>query len=68
MYMSLQTVFSFSLNVLKFELQYEWAPPQIFFCGHRVLQLFCHNVGGGHDITCSQKHETEILLISETWL
>ena len=34
------------VNVLKFELQYEWTPPKIFFCGHRVSQLFCHNVEG----------------------
>ena len=36
-------------------MQYEWTPPQIFFCGHRALQLFCHNVEGDHDIKCSQK-------------
>ena len=29
----------FNLNVLKFELQYQWTPPQIFFCGYRALQL-----------------------------
>ena len=54
-YISLQTVFLFSLNVFKFELQYEWTPPQIFFRGHCALQLFCHNVQGAHDIKCSQK-------------
>ena len=37
------------LNVLKFELQYEWIPPQLFFCGYRVLQLR-RNVEGAHDI------------------
>ena len=59
----------FSLNVLKFELQYEWTPPRRIFCGYRVLQLFCHNVEGAHDIKCSQKIPgTEILLIPETWL
>ena len=42
-------------NVLKFESQYKWTPPQIFHCGHRVLQLFCHNVEGAHDIKCGQK-------------
>ena len=36
--------------MLKFELQYEWTPPQIFFFGHRVLQLFCHNIEGTHHI------------------
>ena len=36
-------------------MQYEWTPPQIFFCGHRALQLFCHNVERDHDIKCSQK-------------
>ena len=46
--------FSFNLNVLKFELQYEWASPQIFFCGYRLLQLLCHNVEGTHDIKCGQ--------------
>ena len=30
-------------------------PQQIFFCGHRVLQLFCHNVEAVHAIKCSQK-------------
>ena len=30
-------------------------PQQIFFCGHRVLQLFCHNVEADHAINCSQK-------------
>ena len=47
--------FYFDLNVLKFELQHEWTPPQIFLCGYRVLQLFCHNVEEAHDIKCSQK-------------
>ena len=46
----------FSLNVLKFELQYEWTPPRKIFCGYRILQLFCHNVEGAHDIKCSQKY------------
>ena len=44
-----------NLNVLKFELQYEWTSSQIFFCGYRVLQLFCRNVEGAHDIKCNQK-------------
>ena len=43
------------LNVLKFEFQHAWTPPQIFFCGYRVLQLFCRNVQKAHDINCSQK-------------
>ena len=51
-YISLKTVFN--LNVLKFELQYEWTPPQIFFCGY-ALYNYCHNVEGAHDIKCSQK-------------
>ena len=42
--------FYFDLNVLKFELQYEWTASQIFFCRYRVLQLFCHNVEGTHVI------------------
>ena len=29
--------FYFSLNVLKFELQFEWTPQQIILSGHRVL-------------------------------
>ena len=45
----------FNSNILKFELHYEGTPPQIFFCGCRVLQLFCHNVDGAHDIKWSQK-------------
>ena len=45
----------FNLNILTFELEYEWTPPQIFFCGCCILQLFCHNVEGAHDINCSQK-------------
>ena len=48
-HMSLQ-----NLNVLKFELQYEWTPLQIFFRGYRVLQLFCQNVEGTNDFKCSQ--------------
>ena len=52
-YISLQTVVT--LNVLKFELQYGLTPPQIFFCGYRLLQLFCHSGEGAHDIKCSQK-------------
>ena len=47
--------FYLNLNVLKFELQCEWTPPQIFFCGYCDLQLFCHNVEGAHDIKCSKK-------------
>ena len=42
-------------TILKFELQYAWMPPQIFFCGFRVLQLLCHNVEGVHDIKYGQK-------------
>ena len=52
-YISLHTVFI--LNVLKFELQYEWTPLQICLCGYRVIQLFCDNVEGAHDIRYSQK-------------
>ena len=44
-----------NLDILKFKLQYEWTPPQIFFCRYRVLQLLCHNIEGTHDIKCSQK-------------
>ena len=40
---------------MKFNLQHEWTPQQIFFCGHRVLQLFCHNLAADHTIKCSQK-------------
>ena len=47
--------FYFDLNDLKFKLQYELTPPQIFFCGYNVLQQFCHNVEGTHNIKCSQK-------------
>ena len=31
------------LNILNFELQYEWTPPQIFFCENRVSQLLGRN-------------------------
>ena len=41
---------------MKFELQLELTPPQIFFCGYRILQLFCYNVEGAHDIKCCQKY------------
>ena len=41
-YISLQSVFI--LNVLKFELQYEWNPPQIFFYGYRVLSYTEHYI------------------------
>ena len=37
-------VFSFCLYILKFELQYEWTPPQVFFCRSHILQLFYHKV------------------------
>ena len=40
---------------MKFELQYELTPQQIFFRGHRVLQLCCHNVEPAHVIKCNQK-------------
>ena len=40
---------------MKFELQYEWTLPQIFFCGYRVLLLFYHNLEGAHDIKCGEK-------------
>ena len=40
---------------MKFQLQYEWTPIQIFFCGYSVLQLLCHNVEGTHDIKCNKK-------------
>ena len=36
--------FYFSLNVLKFELQYEWTPIQIFYGGYCVFELLYHNV------------------------
>ena len=41
-----------------------------FFCEYRVLQLFCHNVEGAHDINqvWSKLAGTEILQISKTWL
>ena len=48
--------FYFNLNVLKFELQYEWVSPQKFFCEYCVLQLLCHNVERAHDVKCSQKY------------
>ena len=49
--------FTFHLNIfLKFELQYEWTPQETFFCGHRVLQLFCHNIEADHAIKRSQKY------------
>ena len=49
-------LFLVSLNVWKFELQYEWTTPrQIFICEYCSLQLFCHNVEGARDIKCSQK-------------
>ena len=35
--------FYFNSNALKIELQYQWTPPQIFFCRYRLLQLFSHN-------------------------
>ena len=57
--------FYFNLNVLKFELQYKWIPPQIFFCEYCVSQLLFHSGEGAHDIKCNQTG-TEILLISET--
>ena len=47
--------FYFNFNVLKFELRYEWPPPQIFSREYRVLQLFCYNVVGALDIKCCQK-------------
>ena len=46
-YISLET--NFNVNVLKFELQYEWTPRQ------SVSQLHHHIVEGAHDIKCSQK-------------
>ena len=36
-------------------IQYEWTLQQIFFCGYRVLQLFCHNVEASHSMERSQK-------------
>ena len=47
--------FYFNSNALKIELQYQWTPPQIFFCRYRLLQLFSHNVEGAYDIECSLK-------------
>ena len=40
------------MNILKLKLQmeYEWTPQLVFFCVHRVLQLFCHNVEEDHAI------------------
>ena len=35
-----ENCYYFDLNNLKFEFQYEWTPPQIFFGGYRVLQHF----------------------------
>ena len=43
------------LHILKFKLQYEWTPQQIFFCRHHVLQLFFHNVEADDAIKFSQK-------------
>ena len=48
-------LFLFYFNVLKFELQKEWTPPQMFFCEYCVLHILCHNVQRAHDIKCSQK-------------
>ena len=48
-------LFSFCLNILKFKLKYERTPQQIFFCWHRALKLFCHNVEADHSIKCSEK-------------
>ena len=45
----------FTLLIFRFELQNEWTPPQIFFCGYRVFFIFCLNVEGAHDIKCSLK-------------
>ena len=45
-----------NLSVLKFELQYEWTPPRIFFRGYHVLQLFCDNVDAAHDFKCGQNY------------
>ena len=42
-YISPQT-FYFNLNILKFELEYERTPPQIFLLWIWRLHLFCHNV------------------------
>ena len=50
-----ENCFYFNFNVLKFELRYEWTPPQIFSSEYRVLQLFCYNVVGALDIKCCQK-------------
>ena len=47
--------FYFNSNALKIELQYQWTPPQTFFCRYRLLQLFSHNVEGAYDIKCSQR-------------
>ena len=44
-----------SLNVWKFELQYEWTSPQTFFCRYRILQPLRHNVEGAHAIKCNKK-------------
>ena len=54
-YISLQTVFIFNLNVLKFELQYEWTPSQIFFLWIWRFATIFQYAEGAHDIKCSQK-------------
>ena len=53
-YNGVQITANFNLNALKFELQYEWSLPQMFFSQYRVLQLLCH-IAEAHDIKCSQK-------------
>ena len=46
--------FLFDFNDLKFKLQYEWTPPQMFFLGYCLLQQFCHIEKGAYDIKCSR--------------
>ena len=53
---------------LKFELQYNWTPPQLFFCWYRVLELFCHNVEEAHDIKCSFARFIRTFLTEHLWV
>ena len=54
-HLKLSTYHCFYFNLYVLNLFCEWAPPQIFFCGYRVLQLFCHDGEGAHDTNCSLK-------------
>ena len=48
-------IFTFHLNILNVKLQCKWGPQQMFFCGHRGLQLFCHSVEADFAIKSRQK-------------